>query len=92
MTLFISLVMASNIIYTNTILAPVGRFMKKLSNIPNIKHTTDIIPDIMISSLKLPVSPFAIIAGKTIKLDIKSVPIILIPRTTINAVRNEIKN
>ena len=73
-------------------LAPVGKLKKKLINIPNIKHITDIIPDITISSLKLFVSPLAMIAGKIIRLEIRSVPIILIPNTTIKAVKNDIRN
>ena len=73
-------------------LAPVGKLKKKLINIPNIKHITDIIPDITISSLKLFVSPLAMIAGKIIRLEIRSVPIILIPNTTIKAAKNDIRN
>lgn len=78
--------------YTVTILAPVGKFKKKLTNMPKIKHIIDIIPDIIISSLKLFDNPFAITAGNIIKLDINSVPIILMPNTIINAVRKEIRN
>ena len=73
-------------------LAPVGKFIKKLNSIPNIKHIIDIIPEIIINSLKLFVNPLAIIAGNTIKLEINNVPIILIPNTTINAVKNDIRN
>ena len=42
--------------------------------------------------LKLFVNFLAIIAGNTIRLDISSVPIILIPSTTTIAVISDIKN
>lgn len=73
-------------------LAPVGKFKKKLINIPRIKQIIDIIPDIIINSLKLLANPFAMTAGKIIRLDISNVPIILIPSTTISAVKNDIRN
>ena len=62
------------------------------ANTPIIKHTTEIITDDITSPLKLFVSFLAIIHGNTIKLEIKSVPIILIPTTTTNAVIRAIKN
>mgnify|MGYP003415761230 CR=1 FL=1 len=72
--------------------APVGKFKKNENSIPNIKHITDIKTESITMFLKLFVNFLAIIAGKTIKLEIKSVPIILIPTTTTIAVINEIKN
>lgn len=72
--------------------APVGRFKKKENSIPNIKHITDISTDSITMFLKLFVNFLAIIAGKTIRLEISSVPIILIPKTTTIAVISEIKN
>ena len=79
-------------IYTATIHAPVGKFKKNDIKIPNMKHTTDVNTDNITIFLKLFVNLLAIIAGNTIKLDIKSVPIILIPKTTTIAVIKEIKN
>lgn len=67
--MFIIFVILSNKIYTMTMLAPVGKFKKKLINIPSIKHIIDINPDIIISSLKLLANPFAMTAGKIIKLE-----------------------
>ena len=78
--------------YTPAMLAPVGKFKKKLTNIPSTKQVTEIIEEIIINCLKLFVNPFAITAGKTIKLEISKVPIIHIPRTTTKAVKKEIKN
>ena len=78
--------------YTATMHAPVGKFTKNENNNPNKKHVTDIITEHITIFLKLLVIFLAIIAGNTIKLDIKSVPIILIPRTTTTAVINDIRN
>ena len=85
-------IIAKSIIYTNTIPAPVGIFKKNDVNIPIIKHTTEVSILITTKPLKLVVNFLAIIAGKTIKLDISIVPIILIPTTTTNAVNSAIKN
>lgn len=79
-------------IYTITILAPVGKFNNDEITNPNKKHKIDIITDIIAISLKKCVNFLAIIAGKTIKLEISNVPIILIPITTTKAVNNAIKN
>ena len=65
---------------------------KKDVKIPIVKQIIDVITDITTNPLKLVVNFLAIIAGKTIKLDINIVPIILIPTTTTNAVINAIKN
>lgn len=83
---------AYSITYTPTIQAPVGKFKKKENNNPNIKQITDISTESTTNPLKLFVNFLAIIAGKTIKLEISKVPIIRIPSTTTTAVINEIKN
>lgn len=72
--------------------APVGKFNINDNITPTIKHITDNIADKITIPLKLFVSFLAMIAGKTIKLEINSVPINLIPKTTTKAVIREIKN
>lgn len=72
--------------------APVGKFIKYEINIPKIKQIIEIKTESTTIFLKLLVNFLAIIAGKTIKLEISKVPIILIPNTTTIAVINEIKN
>lgn len=84
------LVIMNNNIYTITILAPVGRFKKKDTNNPNIKHIIDTVQESIINPLKLFVNFFDIIAGKIIKLDINKVPIILIPNTATKPVTTDI--
>ena len=79
-------------IYTNTIPAPVGILRKNDTNNPTKKQVILVIVDIITNPLKLVVNFFAMIAGNTIRLDIKSVPIIRIPTTTTKAVRSAIKN
>ena len=78
--------------YTITILAPVGKFNSDEITNPNKKHNMEIITDITAIPLNECVNLLAIIAGKTIKLDINNVPIILIPITTTKAVNSAIKN
>lgn len=74
------------------------QYMLLLVNLNNmklifhIKHITEISIERISIFLKLFVNFLAIIAGKTIKLEINNVPIILIPNTTTIAVINEIKN
>ena len=82
----------ANIILTETIPAPVGILNSKDKIIPTTKQIADIIADIIISPLKLLEIFLAINAGKIIKLDINKVPIIRIPKTTVIAVKKEIKN
>lgn len=84
--------MLNKTIYTKTIEAPAGKLIKNETKIPIIKQMIEIKQLITINPLKLFVNFFAIIAGNTIKLEIKSVPIILIPNTTTNAVIKAIKN
>ena len=60
--------------------------------IPTKKQNTEMIADVIISPLKLFVIFLAVIAGKIIKLEIKSVPIILMPKTTVKAVKKAITN
>ena len=73
-------------------LAPVGKFNKDEITNPNKKHKIEIATDITAIPLNECVIFLAIIAGNTIKLEISNVPIILIPITTTNAVKNAIKN
>ncbi len=75
-----------------TTLAPVGRFTEKDKIIPTKKQNTEIIEDIIIRPLKLFVIFLAVMAGKIIKLEIKRVPIILMPKTTVKAVKRAITN
>lgn len=72
--------------------APVGKFNINDSITPTIKHITDNTADKATIPLKLFVNFLAIIAGKTIKLEMSKVPINLIPKTTTKAVIREIKN
>lgn len=57
-----------------------------------MKQIIDVITDTHAKPLKLFVSFLAITAGNTIRLEIKRVPIILIPKTTTNAVIRAIRN
>ena len=73
-------------------LAPVGRLIMKDKIIPTKKQNTEITADAIMRDLKLLVIFLAVIAGKIIKLEIKSVPIILMPKTTVKAVKKAITN
>ena len=81
-----------NKILTITTLAPVGRFMAKDKHIPIKKQITEMIAEANIRPLKLLTIFLAVIAGKIIRLEIKRVPIILIPKTTVKAVKKAITN
>lgn len=76
----------------STTLAPVGRLMTNDKIMPTKKQNTEIIEDAIMRPLKLFVIFLAVIAGKMIRLEIKSVPIILIPKTTVKAVKKAITN
>ena len=60
--------------------------------IPTKKQNTEITAEAIMRDLKLLVIFLAVIAGKIIKLEIKSVPIILMPKTTVKAVKKAITN
>jgi hypothetical protein len=75
-----------------TILAPVGIPQTIENHIPRIKQSDEIIADSSIRFLKLFAIFLAITAGNITKLEISNVPIILMPSTTVKAVRKEIKN
>ena len=72
--------------FTITMLAPGVVFISRAVNIPIKKLTTDIIADVITTPLKLLHTLIAVRVGITIRLDIKSEPIIIIPRTTVTAV------
>ena len=72
--------------------APVGKLKRKEISKPQIKQKIEKKADEITRYLKLLTNFLAINAGKIIRLEIKSVPIILMPMTTVSAVRNEIKN
>ena len=59
--------------------------------IPAVNVKNDIIPAMIVILKKPPEKFFAVMAGKIIIPEIKSVPVILMPATTINAVKMEIK-
>ena len=77
---------------TRTIPAPVGRLNRNEIRIPKIKQKIEKNADKITRYLKLLTNFFAIKAGKIIRLEFKSVPIILMPITIVIAVRKEIKN
>ena len=79
-------------ILTRTMPAPVGRLKRKEISIPHMKQKIEKNAERVTRYLKLRTNFLAIMAGKIIKLEIKSVPIILMPMTTVSAVRKEIKN
>ena len=79
-------------ILTRTILAPVGRLILKDKIIPKKKHTIDKTTDVHTTALKLPTSFPAVTAGKIIRLEIRRLPIILIPNTTARAVKRAMIN
>ena len=73
-------------------LAPVGRFQTKDRASPAAKQISEMQADVTTSARKLLTSLRAVTAGRMIRLDIRSVPIILMPSTTVRAVRKEIRN
>ena len=75
-----------------TILAPVGKFISNDKASPARKQITDKKTDSTATALKLMTSLRAMTAGKIIRLDISKLPIILIPMTTVSAVRSAIRN
>ena len=81
----------SNKTFAATIEAPVGILQTNDNNIPKMKQITDIAADDITRDLKLLAIFFAMNAGNIIKLEISKVPIILIPTTTVRAVKNDIK-
>ena len=78
------------ITFITTTLAP-GAVSRAIEiNIPQRKQSTDIVPEHKITLLKLLQIRIEVIAGKIIRLDIKSEPIIIIPNTTVTAVSTAI--
>lgn len=74
------------IILTATILAPVGVSSIYDPIIPKVKHPAETAAEVMTAAINLLHTLIAVSAGKIIRLDIKSDPIILIPKTTVTAV------
>ena len=83
---------AINATLTAAMPAPVGRLNAADSANPATKQSMEITTASMIIALKPPASFLAVIAGKIIKLDINSVPIMRIPATMVTAVKKAIKN
>ena len=73
--------------FTHTTLAPTGISSEYEKRIPIKKHTTLITADVIITLLKNLQTRIALSAGKIIRLEIKSEPIIVIPRTIVSAVK-----
>lgn len=71
-------------------LAPVGVLYRYEIEIPIKKQTTERIADVIITLLKVLHTCIAVSAGKIIRLEISSVPIIRIPSTTVSAVKTAI--
>ena len=69
-----------------TIVAPVGSSKRYDATSPVKKQNIEIITDIIITCLNLCVTRIADNAGKIIRLEIRSVPIILMPITMVTAV------
>ena len=67
-------------------LAPTGVLQRYDAVIPRKKHVTESIDDVIITLLKVLQTCIDVSAGKIIRLEIRSVPIILIPSTTVRAV------
>ena len=78
--------------FASTMLAPVGMLKQKDITIPLTKQNTAIKADNIINALKLFTIFFALTAGNIIRLEISRVPIMRMPKTTVIAVKNEIKN
>lgn len=81
-----------NITSISAILAPAGKENIAEIIIPNINVITEIILDVITRVLKLFVIFLAVTAGKTIIVDISSVPMSFIPITIIKAVSIDIRN
>ena len=80
-------------VFDNITPEPAGIFKKNEIINPEIKAINDITPEIITRVLKpREVKFFAAAAGRIITPEIKSVPVILIPETIINAVKIEIIN
>ena len=79
------------IILIQTTVAPVGVSSIYEDTRPIKKHTTDKTDEQTITALKLLNTLIEVRAGKIIRLDMRSVPIILIPTTTVIAVSTAIR-
>ena len=75
---------------TITTLAPEGSSKAYDAAMPSTKHTTDIIAEHTTTDLKLRQRRMLVSAGKMMRLDINSAPIMRIPSTTVTAVRTAI--
>ena len=79
------------IIFTVITLGPVGKSYTAAAKNPITKQTTEIIPDVTTTDLKLLHTRIAVIVGKTIKPDIIIAPTSCIPSTMVTAVSIAIK-
>ena len=73
-------------IFTATTLAPLGSSKAKDAVIPITKQRTAKAPEQITTDLKLRHRRMELSAGNTIRLDMSSAPIILMPSTTVTAV------
>lgn len=81
---------ANTIAFIITTLAPVGVSREYEAHIPIKKQQTDSTPEQIITDLNFLQTPIDESAGKIIRAEISSVPIILIPITIVSAVSNAI--
>ena len=72
--------------FAATMLAPVGVSRKKEATVPIMKQLTEITAAVIITERKLLQTRMEERAGKIIRLEISSAPIIRMPRTTVIAV------
>ena len=73
-----------------TTLAPAGDAHTYDTVIPTTKHTTEITPELIITLLNVRHTRIDVSAGKMIRLEIRSAPIIRIPNTIVTAVKTAI--
>ncbi len=86
--------MAENAMNTTRLIAtmpaPVGSEYTQDSSMPSAKQATDMIAELMVTARKLENRRIDDSAGNMIRLEIKSVPIMRMPTTTVIAVNSAI--
>ena len=75
---------------TMTTLAPEGSSNTYDAAMPSTKHTTEMTDEHTTTALKLRHRRMLVSAGKMMRLDIRSAPIMRMPRTTVTAVSTAI--
>ena len=75
---------------TITTLAPEGSSKAYDAAMPSTKHTTEMTAENTTTALKLRHRRMLVSAGKMMRLDIRSAPIMRMPRTTVTAVSTAI--